>query len=127
MIDKQFLTQNVLQGAAIPVNTIVPEANGFWYNPDVPLFCDGMTAQERMEEAVRMLKEAGYTWDEEPYWRKDRGGSVEWGVGLKTPDGNYMPDLRLLAPSAGYDPLRATAGVYIEQWMNQLGIPSRPN
>ena len=33
------------------------------------------------------------------------------------------PDLRLLAPSAGYDPLRATAGVYIEQWMNQLGIP----
>ncbi len=123
MIDKQFLTQNLLQGAAIPVNTIIPEANGFWYNPDVPLFCDGMTAQERMEEAVRMLTEAGYTWDEEPYWREDRGGSVEWGVGLKTPDGNYMQDLRLLAPSAGYDPLRATAGVYIEQWMNQLGIP----
>lgn len=123
MIDKQFLTQNLLQGAAIPVNTIIPEANGFWYNPDVPLFCDGMTAQERMEEAVRMLTEAGYTWDEEPYWREDRGGSVEWGVGLKTPDGNYMQDLRLLAPSAGYDPLRATAGVYIEQWMNQLGLP----
>lgn len=123
MIDKQFLTQNLLQGAAIPVNTIVPEGNGFWYNPDVPLFCDGMSAQERMEEAVRMLKEAGYSWDEEPYWREDRGGSVEWGVGLKTPDGEYMSDLELLAPSAGYDPLRATAGVYIEQWMNQLGIP----
>jgi len=123
MIDKQFLTQNLLQGAAIPVNTIVPEANSYWYNPDVPLFCDGMTTQERMEEAVRMLTEAGYTWDEEPYWREDRGGSAEWGVGLKTPDGSYMPELRLMAPSAGYDPLRATAGVYIEQWMNQLGIP----
>ncbi len=123
MIDKPFLTQNVLQGAAIPVNTIVPEMNAYWYNGDVPLFCEGMNSQERMEEAVRMLKEAGFTWDEEPFWREDRGGSVEWGVGLKTPEGEYVPTLRLLAPSAGYDPLRATAGVYIEQWMNQLGIP----
>jgi peptide/nickel transport system substrate-binding protein len=123
MIDKQFLTQNVLQGAAIPVNTIVPEANAYWYNPDVPLFCDGMSTQERMEEAVRILKEAGFTWDVEPTWLTDRGGSVEWGEGLKTPDGEYVPELRLLAPSAGYDPLRATTGVYVEQWMNQLGIP----
>jgi ABC-type transport system substrate-binding protein len=123
MIDKQFLTQNLLQGAAIPVNTIVPESNAYWYNPDVPLFCDGMTTQERMEEAVRMLEEAGYTWDEKPYWREDRGGTVEWGTGLTMPSGEAVPELRLLAPSAGYDPLRATAGVYIEQWMNQLGIP----
>ncbi|MBN1872840.1 MAG: ABC transporter substrate-binding protein [Anaerolineae bacterium] len=123
MIDKEFLTQSVLQGAAIPVDTIVPEANAYWYNPDVPLFCDGMTTQERMEEAVRILKDAGYTWDTEPYWREDRGGTVEWGVGLKDPNGQYVPTLRLLAPSAGYDPLRATTGVYIEQWMNQLGIP----
>jgi peptide/nickel transport system substrate-binding protein len=123
MIDKQFLTQNVLQGAAIPVNTIVPEANAYWYNPDVPLFCEGMDARGRMEEAVRLLKEAGFTWDAEPYWIEERGGSVEWGSGLKGPDGQYVPALRLLAPSAGYDPLRATAGVYIEQWMSQLGIP----
>jgi ABC-type transport system substrate-binding protein len=123
MIDKQFLAQSVLQGSVIPVNTIVPEANAFWYNADVPLFCEGMSTQERMGEAVRILKEAGYTWDTEPYWREDRGGSVEWGVGLKGPDGQYLPTLRLLAPTAGYDPMRATAGVYIEQWMNQLGIP----
>jgi ABC-type transport system substrate-binding protein len=123
MIDKQFLTQNLLQGAAIPVNTIIPASNAYWYNPDVPLFCDGMDAQQRMEEAVAMLEEAGYTWDEKPYWREDRGGNVEWGTGLKMPNGESVPELRLLAPSAGYDPLRATAGVYIEQWMNQLGIP----
>jgi len=122
-IDKQFLTQNLLQGAAIPVNTIIPEFNSYWYNPDVPLFCDGMTAEERLNESVRMLSEAGYTWDEEPYWQEDRGGSVEWGSGLRMPSGEAVPELRLLAPAAGYDPLRATAGVYIEQWMNQLGIP----
>ena len=123
MIDKQFLTQNLLQGAAIPVKTIVPQANAYWYNSGVKLFCDGMTAEERLNTAVQMLKDAGYTWDVEPFWLTDRGGSAEWGSGLKTPDGTVVPNLRLLAPSAGYDPLRATAGVYIEQWMNQLGIP----
>jgi ABC-type transport system substrate-binding protein len=35
--------------------------------------------------------------------------------------------MTLLAPSAGYDPLRATAGVYIEQWMNQLGMITEAN
>jgi ABC-type transport system substrate-binding protein len=39
------------------------------------------------------------------------------------PNGEYAPEMTLLAPSAGYDPLRATAGVYIEQWINQLGFP----
>jgi len=123
MIDKQFLTQNVLQGDAIPVNTIVPESNAYWYNPNVPLFCEGMSTQERMEESVRMLKEAGYTWDTEPTWNPDRGGSVEYGAGLKGPDGQYIPEFGLLAPTAGYDPLRATTGVYLEQWMQQLGMP----
>ncbi len=123
MIDKQFLTQSVLQGDAIPVNTIVPESNAYWYNPNVPLFCEGLDTKGRMEESVRMLKEAGYTWDTEPTWNEDRGGSVEYGSGLKGPDGQYIPEFTLLAPTAGYDPLRATTGVYLEQWMQQLGMP----
>ncbi len=127
MIDKDFLTQNLMQGAAIPVYTIVPEGNGFWYNPDVTIFCAGMTAQERMEESVRILTDAGYTWEVEPTWNEDRGGSAEWGTGLTMPDGTPFPEMELLAPSAGYDPLRATAGVYIEQWMNQLGMPVEAN
>jgi len=123
VIDKEFLTQRVLQGEAIVVNTIVPESNAYWYNPNVPLFCEGMDTQQRMEEAVRMLKEAGYSWDTEPTWNPDRGGSVDYGVGLKGPDGQYIPEFTLLAPTAGYDPLRATTGVYLEQWMQELGMP----
>ncbi len=126
-IDKEFLTQNLMQGAALPVNTIVPESNAYWYNADVPLFCDGMNSQERLEEAVRLLSEAGYTWDVEPTWIEDRGGSAEWGEGMRMPDGTPVAAVELLAPSAGYDPLRATAGVYIEQWINQLGIPTEAN
>jgi ABC-type transport system substrate-binding protein len=48
---------------------------------------------------------------------------VAWGEGLKMPNGEYIPELTLLAPSAGYDPLRATAGVMIEQWSQSIGIP----
>jgi peptide/nickel transport system substrate-binding protein len=125
MVDKEFLTGSVLQGAAIPVNTPVPVGQPFWYNPDVPILCEGMTEQERMEWSVNRLKEAGYTWDTEPVWNTDRGGSVDWGVGLKMPNGEYVPELTLLAPSAGYDPLRATAGVLIEQWASSIGFPVR--
>jgi ABC-type transport system substrate-binding protein len=105
------------------VNTPVPIGQPFWYNPDVPILCDGFTEQERMEWAVNRLKEAGYTWDTEPTWNEDRGGSVDWGIGLKMPNGEYVPELTLLAPSAGYDPLRATAGVMIEQWALSIGFP----
>jgi len=125
MVDLDFLTSNVLQGAAIPVYTPVPAGQPFWYNPDVPILCEGYTEQERMEWAVNRLKEAGYSWDTEPVWNTDRGGSIDWGVGLKMPSGDYVPELTLLAPSAGYDPLRATSGVLIEQWASSIGFPVR--
>lgn len=125
MVDKDFLTVNVLQGAAIPVNTPVPVGQPFWYNPDVTIICDGLSEKDRMEWAVNRLKEAGYTWEVEPIWNEERGGSIEWGQGMKMPDGEAVPDLTLLAPSAGYDPLRATAGVLIEQWASSLGFPVR--
>jgi peptide/nickel transport system substrate-binding protein len=123
MIDKNFLTNNLLQGQAIAVYTPVPMGNSFWYNPDVTIFCDGYTAQERLDWSVSRLKEAGYTWEVEPSWNEERGGSVDYGQGLMLPDGSAFPEMTLLAPSAGYDPLRATAGVYAEQWMQQLGMP----
>jgi peptide/nickel transport system substrate-binding protein len=123
MIDKDFLTNSLLQGQAIAVYTPVPAGNAFWYNPDVTIFCNGFTAQERLDWSVNRLKEAGYTWEVEPSWNEARGGSVDYGQGLTLPDGNAFPEMTLLAPSAGYDPLRATAGVYAEQWMQQLGIP----
>jgi ABC-type transport system substrate-binding protein len=125
MIDKEFLTKNILQGSAFPVYTPVPEGLGFWYNPDVTRICYGLGERERMEWAVEKLKEAGYSWDVEPSWNEARGGSVDWGEGLKMPNGQYVPELLMLAPSPGYDPLRATSGVLIEQWAGMLGFPVR--
>lgn len=123
MIDKSFLTDGLLQGAAIAVNTAVPAGNAFWYNNDVTIFCDGFTAQERFEESMSILKEAGYSWETEPVWNEGRGGSIDRGTTLIGPDGAELSEMSLLAPSPGYDPLRATAGVFIEQYMQDLGIP----
>jgi len=125
-IDLNFLTETVLQGQALPVYTLVPEGNGFWFNPDVMKYCEGMDEPTRIATSVQYLKDGGYTWDVEPFYNnaessRDRG--VVYGEGLKMPNGEYFPDITLLAPSAGYDPLRATTAIYIESWMNQLGIP----
>ena len=124
LVDKQFLAGNLLHGEVIPAYSVVPQGNALWYNPDTTLYCDGLSAQERLAEAVRILQDAGYTWDEEPSWS---GDTVTAGQGLTLPDGVAFPPLELLAPDADSDPLRATAGAYIEQQMNILGMPTSAN
>jgi ABC-type transport system substrate-binding protein len=122
LIDKEFVTSTILQGVADPAYTMVPPGNGFWYNPDVPQLGKGMTREERINEVVKLLKGAGFTWELEPKWNAaDR--KVDAGKGLKMPNGQLVPEMTLLAPSAGYDPLRSTFAIWIEQWLKEAGIP----
>ena len=124
LIDKEFLTSTVLQGVAIPMYTTVPEANGFWYNPNVSLIGKDLSRSERTEQAVKLLKDAGFTWEKEP--KVSENGTVEVeGEGLKLPNGDPMPDLEILSPSPGYDPLRSTFAIWIERWLNDMGIPAQ--
>ena len=124
LIDKEFLTSTVLQGVAIPMYTTVPEGNGFWYNPNVSLIGKGLSRTERTKEAVKLLKDAGFTWEKEP--KVSENGTVEVeGKGLKLPNGDPMPDLEILSPSPGYDPLRSTFAIWIERWLNDMGIPAK--
>ena len=41
------------------------------------------------------------------------------------PDGAPVPEMTLLAPSAGYDPMRSTFAIWVERWLNDIGIPLR--
>lgn len=124
LIDKEFLTGTVLQGVAIPVYTTVPEGNQFWYNPDVPLIGKGLSRFERNAEAVRILKEAGFTWEQEP--EVSENGTVQQeGRGLRLPNGDPMPELEILSPSPGYDPLRSTFAIWIERWLGDFGVPAK--
>ena len=124
LIDKEFLSNTVLQGVALPMYTTVPEGNGFWYNPDVPLIGKGLSRAERHAEAVRILKEAGFTWEQEPEV-SENGTVQEVGEGLRLPNGDPMPELEILAPSPGYDPLRSTFAIWIERWLNDIGVPAK--
>lgn len=129
VIDQQFITDRILQGSAIPMWTVMPESNRFWYNPDSPRWGfdaegNNLDRAARIDAAVAILQEAGYTWEggEAPFFDADLNDAVVGG-NLVQPDGSAVPDLTMLAPSAGYDPMRATAAIWVEQWMREIGIP----
>ncbi len=127
LIDKEFVAQAILQDAAIPMYAMVPEGNAAWHNSEVTKFGQGMTRGERIKQAVALLKSAGFTYEQEPEVGKDGSFVSKPGKGLKLPDGTDVPALELLAPSAGYDPLRATFAIWVERWLNDIGIPVRAN
>jgi ABC-type transport system substrate-binding protein len=122
MIDKEFMANNVLQGVAISLDTTVPPANAFWHNASIEAICAGLTQEERVAQAITILKDAGWTWDVEPVWNADELDVIPKGEGL-TLNGEAIGDLTVLAPGPGYDPLRATYSLFIEDWAQDLGVP----
>ena len=123
LIDKEFLSLTVLQGVAFPMYAMVPEGNRAWYNPHVPQIGKDMTRGERIARTVELLKGAGFTWETEPRVSEDGRFVEQRGEGLKMPNGQPMPAISILAPSPGYDPLRSTFAIWIERWLNEVGIP----
>jgi ABC-type transport system substrate-binding protein len=128
LIDKEFVTGTILQGVAFPLYSFVPEANAAWYFDDVPKLGQGLSREQRVNLAIAIFEQAGYTWEnnQKPAWNAD-GNHVDPGGRLIMPDGTAVPDLNLWAPSAGYDPLRSTFAIWIESWLNEVGIPVKAN
>jgi ABC-type transport system substrate-binding protein len=130
MVDKEFLTQNVLQGNAYPMYVMVPQGNQAWYNTEVAEAVAsryvGLSAEERLSKAMEVLRSAGFTWEVEPAFDSTSGEIVP-GRGIIDPAGVKVPELEILAPPASYDPMRATASLWIEGWLEQLGVPAKAN
>lgn len=130
MIDKEFLTQNVLQGVAFPMYIMTPEGNQKYFDAEleesVSSQYTSLDVAGRLAAAVEALKGDGFTWESEPTI-DEATGEVVAGVGLTDPEGNLVEEQEILAPGQAYDPLRATASLWIEGWMEQLGIPARAN
>jgi len=133
LIDKEFVASTILQGVAFPLYSFVPEANTAWYSADAPRFGfnqDGtsMTREERINAAVAILEQAGYTWDgNTPSWDPDNRAAAQDPGRLVLPDGQLAPEIELLAPSPGYDPLRSTFAIWVETWLQEVGIPVTAN
>ena len=122
-IDKEFMANTVLGGSAIPLDSLIPSGQTFWHNKDITSPCANQNDQERLETAVTTLKEAGWTWDVEPVWDEENLDVIPKGQGLRGPNGEEIQPLTLLAPGPGYDPMRATYSLFIEEWATDMGIP----
>jgi ABC-type transport system substrate-binding protein len=81
-----------------------------------------LSRQERVDAAVAILKEAGWTWTQDPAWSDDIQDVVP-GEGLLMPNGQPMPELTILGPGPAYDPIRATFNQWISEWCRELGMP----
>jgi len=123
VMDKEFVTQSVLGGVVFPMYSTMPPGNAFWFNPEAEANpYTGMSREERVNEAVSVLKEAGWSWSKDPAWNEDTQ-DVDPGEGITMPNGEPMPATTILGPGPAYDPLRATFNQWISEWMRELGMP----
>jgi len=124
LINKEFVTENLLQGVAFPLYVILPEGNVAWYNEEVAgelaeQGYAGLDDLTRQQTAIDILTEAGYTWETAPTIEDE---TFTAGSGLIGPDGEAIGQLELIVPTASYDPLRATFGNYISGVAQAMGI-----
>ncbi|MCK5543308.1 MAG: ABC transporter substrate-binding protein [Desulfobacterales bacterium] len=118
-IDKEFILTRILQNYGTPMHSIVPSGNIFWSNPNVRKYGEGLIPYSHIKEAYKILKDAGYTWEIEPW---DVAGNIVEAKGLKLPSGILMDKFVILTPPADYDPKRAFSGVMIQEWLRKLGM-----
>lgn len=125
MIDKEVIVSRIMQGFATKMSSVVPKGNSFWHNPALPRYGEGLSRNQRIRRAWRILSEAGYTWETPPVNAENQ---VVEPSNIRLPGGKPMERFTILTPPAGYDPHRAACGTIIQEWVKALGLPasSRP-
>jgi ABC-type transport system substrate-binding protein len=128
LIDKEFVTSVILQNMAFPFYSYVAEGNVAWYYDGIPKLGQGLNRQQRLDLVIAILEQAGYSWENnlKPTYDTEEASVVPGGR-LVMPDGIPVPAMDLWAPSPGYDPLRSTFAIWIETWLNEIGIPAKAN
>ncbi len=125
LFDKEFLTDSVGQ-TAIPIYSLVPKYYTAWHTDDVNRWGFGMSAGARLEAAVQVLADAGYTWATRPEVVRDEDGNETGefvnGEGLTQPDGTPVPVIAAQIPGGSPDPLREAVGIWLVRWGERLGI-----
>ena len=110
LLDPQAFMENLGKDAAPLPGFVVDD---FWRQGGASLPCSGVTREARLTEAIRLLKVAGYSWENEP-------ASGVNGAGLKSPNGSVLPAFNLL--TVEQDPMRELVALYIVQQARLLGL-----
>jgi len=132
VIDREYVTDKLLQGVAYAGYSPVPPGNAFWYKApsaeQMDARCvkhpDGTpyTEADKVAKAVAYLKQGGFTWQQEPVVNPD--GTITPGKGIML-NGKLVPELQLIHPNAAYDNRRNIFGLHTAKRANELGIPVR--
>lgn len=126
LTDKEFVAESVLQGSVDPTYSVVPPGNAFWFNDEVTSENIGLSRGERLDKAMQVLEDAGWTWDQKPEWDRENDPEAENvvpGQGIRMPNGQLVEEFTILGPGPAYDPQRASFNQWITEWMRELGIP----
>jgi ABC-type transport system substrate-binding protein len=91
--------------------------DGPWRNKELSFLCSGLSDELAIQNSVSILKEAGYSWAQEPT-------AARPGSGLILPDGTPFPPVVLTITSPEYEFRRVHAAEYIQLQFQYLGIPS---
>ena len=114
LVNKQFILSNILQGYGITGTNVVLPMSGAYYNASVnsqyPYTFNITQADKDLESVPGMtLQHPGQAPGPNNYFEYN-------GTVLQIP---------ILVPPASYDPIRATAAQYIQQWMQEAGLDAQ--
>jgi len=114
MIDRKILAIDVLNNKVAALDSFVLSSQ--WHDANLKDACAGMDKPGRINQAVKLLKDARYSWTQEPR-------SESPGKNLLLSNGEAFPKITLLAPTKEEDALRYAAAKYIAEQAQYLGIP----
>ena len=125
LIDRESIAQKDLEGMVFPAYSIIPEANSFWWNPSLAPADESLSSRDRLDQAVEILKGAGWSWKSEPSWDTASRQMIP-GEGLRLPGGDPMPETNLVYPNPDEDLFLAAFGQEIAELLTILGVPLIP-
>ncbi len=108
LVDRKQMIRRILTGGGTPVYSVIPPQNKFWSNPRVADAGDGLTMEERADQATKILQKAGYSWVD---------------THLILPDGKKMKPMEILTTRGWHRPFRLKVALQIKKVLSKIGIP----
>jgi len=120
LVDKNFIINRILHNHGEALYTFIPPDNTFYFDPDIPQYGQDLGQKERIKEAYRLLKDAGYRWETPPV---SPDGAIQKGSRLSMPDGQPAAiGITILGPPPDYDTEMAACGQVIATWLQDFGM-----